>query len=154
MVMKYTFDKLKMLLLAVGIVFVGFIFTWFKFFNILQPNQTPDNQVSDQITSAEKIIVELSIDPGTGKTTVYEGIGTNQGETAYSLLVKKMNETGSSVVTKNYDFGMMVESIDNVTANDSYFWSYSVNGTAGNVAADKYVLQNGDKVEWKYTKIQ
>ena len=49
---------------------------------------------------------------------------------------------------------MMVESIDGISASSTHFWSYFINGTAGNVAADKYILQNGDVVEWKYTPIQ
>ena len=31
-------------------------------------------------------------------------------------------------------------------------WIYFVNGKSGEVAADKYELKNGDKVEWKYMK--
>ena len=74
-----------------------------------------------------------------------------EGETAYSLLVKKMNETGSSVTTKTYDFGIMVESINGISGNANFFWQYSVNGQMGQVAADNYTLKNKDKVEWKYT---
>lgn len=152
--MKYGFDKLKLLLLAVGIVFVGFIFTWFKLFNVIQTNDNPDSQITITSAPAKKIIVSLTVDRGNGKTTVYDNVETNEGESAYSLLVKKMNETGSTVTTKTYDFGLMVETVDGISANSSNFWSYSVNGVTGSTAADKYILQNGEKVEWKFTPVQ
>lgn len=153
--MKYTFDKLKLLLLAVGIVFAGFIFTVFRI-GILQPNDdggyNPQTTVS--ITPPEKIKTGLLVEFEGGKTILYENIEVNTGESAYSLLFKKMSETGSVVTTKSYDFGLMVESIDGISASSTHFWSYSVNGVAGNIAADEYILKNGDIVKWKYTPIQ
>ena len=153
--MKYTFDKLKLLLLAVGIVFAGFIFTVFRI-GILQPNDNGsyNPQTTVSLTPPEKIKAGLLVEFEGGKTILYEDVEVNVGESAYSLLTKKMNETGSVVTTKSYDFGMMVESIDGISASSTHFWSYSVNGVAGNISADKYILQNGDVVEWKYTPIQ
>ncbi len=146
---------MKLLLIAVAIIFVGFIFTWFKLLGNLNPSQ---NNVSENpsvsTTPAEKFKVDLSIDNGSGKVTSYEGIEVSGNDTVYSVLIKKMNETGSSVTTKSYDFGLMVESISGIKATTDHFWSFSVNGQPGNVAADKYILKNGDKVEWNYTKVQ
>lgn len=153
--MKYTFDKLKLLLLAVGIVFAGFIISLTRIGFLQQKDVSDlDTQIITTLTPPKKITVGLIIDFGNGKTVLYEDVEVGSGENAYSLLTKKMNESGSVVTTKSYDFGMMIESIDGVNNSSTYFWSYSVNGTAGNVAADKYILQNGDKVEWKYTAIQ
>ncbi len=153
--MKYYLGKMKLLLVAVFIVFVGLIFTWIKLFGNLQPtqNNNPENQTYGSTTPEQKLKADLSVDYGSGKTISYEGIEINDGDTAYSILVKKMNETGSPVQTKSYDFGLMVESINNITASPTYFWSYAVNKAAGSVAADKYTLKDGDKVEWKFTPI-
>ena len=154
--MKYQLNKLKLLLFAVGIVFLGVVVSWFKLFGNLQPdkNNSFENQVNTSITPSQKLKVNLLIDFGGGKTTSYENVEVNENDTVYSLLVKKTKETNYEVTTKTYDFGLMVESINGVSASSSNYWSYSVNGQMGNVAADKFILNDGDKVEWKYTPIQ
>jgi hypothetical protein len=153
--MKYYLSKIKFLVLASLILFTGFLFTWFKFINVGKPeeNINSENQLDTTTTPKQKSIANLSVDFGNGKITSFEVVEINTNETAYSLLVKKMNETGSPVVTKKYNQGIMVESIDNVSASSSFFWSYSVNGQPGSVAADKYLLKNNDLIEWKYTPI-
>lgn len=151
--MKYYLSKMKWLLIAVSIISAGFLFTWFNLLGNINPvNNAEDQSIS--ITPGQKIKVDLYIDNGSGKVTSYDDTEINEGDTSYSVLFKKMNETGTPVLTKNYDFGMMVESINGIAASDSHFWSYSVNGQPGTVAADKYLLKEGDAVEWKYTKIQ
>jgi len=154
--MKYYLSKIKFLVLASLILLTGFLFTWFKFINVGKPgqNESSENQLATTTTPKQKSFASLSVDFGNGKITSYEAVEINTNDTAYSQLVKKMNETGSLVVTKKYNQGIMVESIDNISASSSYFWSYSVNGQSGSVAADKYILKDKDLVEWKYTPIQ
>jgi hypothetical protein len=154
--MKYYLNKLKFLVLAGLILFVGFIFTWFKIINIGKPGQnvTDGSGVAVTITPGQKSYANLYVDFGNGKVISYEALNIEANDTAYSLLVKKMNETGIVVQTKKYDFGLMVESIDNISASSTYFWSYLINGQAGSVAADKYILQDNDVIEWKYTQIK
>lgn len=154
--MKYYLGKMKLLLIAIGIVFVGFVFSWFKIFGILQPEQNFDTQnlTEDVSVTPKAFIVNLSVDYGNGKTGTYENLQSSSQESAYSILKKKMDETGIEVKSKSYDFGTMVESIGDVTASPTYFWAYSVNGQMGNISADKYILKDGDLVEWKFTKIQ
>jgi Domain of unknown function (DUF4430) len=153
--MKYYLNKVKFLVLASLILLIGFLFTWFNIINVAKPGQntTSENQLTTTTTPAQKSSASLFIDFGNGKIKSYEAVEINMNETAYSLLVKKLNETGSPVVTKKYNQGLMVESIDNISASSSYFWSYSVNGQAGSVAADKHILKDKDIVEWKFTPI-
>ena len=154
--MKYYFGKLKLLLLAIGIIFVGFVFSWFKIFGILQPDQNFDTQdLTENVSVTPKaLFANLTVDYGNGKSTSYENLGITTNETAFSLLKKKMDETGVVIKTKNYDYGTMVESIGGTAASSEYFWGYTVNGQMGSVSADKYVLNPDDSVEWVYTKIQ
>lgn len=153
--MKYYLGKMKLLLVAVAIVLAGLVFTWLKLFGNLHPQQSSlENQAAGSISTVQKYKADLTVDYGNGKVTSYENIEINEGDSAYSLLVKKMNETGSSVTTKSYGFGLMVESINTVLASQDHYWAYSVNGQMGSVAADKYILKNADKVEWKYTPLQ
>jgi hypothetical protein len=103
--MKYYLSKIKFLVLASLILFTGFLFTWFKFINVGKPeeNINSENQLDTTTTPKQKSIANLSVDFGNGKITSFEVVEINTNETAYSLLVKKMNETGSPVVTKKYN---------------------------------------------------
>ena len=154
--MNYYLNKIKFLVLASLILLVGFLFTWFKFINVGKPGQNTasENQLGTTITPQQKSFAGLFVNFGNGKIKAYEAVEINTNETAYSLLLKKMNETGSPIITKKFNQGIMVESIDNISASSSYFWSYSVNGQAGTLAADKYILKDKDLVEWKYTPMQ
>ena len=153
--MKYGLNKLKTLLVAIAIIFVGFIVAWFRFFGAVQtePGSNNVNTTTTAPGQTAKINVGIDVDYGNGKVISYDSLEVNNGETAYSLLVKKMQEKNVTVKTKTYDYGTMVQSIDNIEASATNYWAYSVNGQAGSVAADKYVLKNGDLVEWKYTPL-
>lgn len=153
--MKYYFGKLKVLLLAVAIIGIGFIFVWAKLLGNLSPSNISETDPdATGSASLQEQKVDLYVDYGNGKTTSYEGIIIDTKSTVLSILKKKLEQTGSTVTTKSYNFGAMVESINGITNNSEYFWAFSVNGQAGSISADKYILKNGDVVEWKYTKIQ
>lgn len=154
--MRYYFGKMKVLLLAIVIIAVGFILVWYKLLGNLSPtpDTTTENEASESGTMQVQAKVDLYIDYGNGKTTSYERVLIDSKSSVYSILSKKMSETGSVVTTKSYDYGVMVDSINGFKSSNEYFWGYSVNGQVATVAADKYVLKNGDVIEWKYTKIQ
>jgi hypothetical protein len=152
--MKYYLGKMKLLLVAVAIIFAGLVFTWSRIFGNLQnqgQNNNSGNLTTGSITPNQKFEVGLSVDFGNGKVTNYGNIEINEGGTAYSVLVKKMSETDTKVTTKAYDIGIMVESINGYAASSESFWVFSVNGKNSDVAADKYILKQGDSVVWKYS---
>lgn len=92
----------------------------------------------------------ISLDFGNGKKF------TSQAETqnAYQALVQVAKENNMTVEVKEYKYGKMVEKVGNVANNKDSFWVYSVNGKPGQLAADRYIIYAGDKVEWAYKKIQ
>jgi hypothetical protein len=53
-----------------------------------------------------------------------------------------------------YDFGTFVESINGVKGDDKNFWAFYLNDEKSQTGADQTILQKGDKVEWRYEKIQ
>lgn len=74
----------------------------------------------------------------------------NEGETAYSLLVRQL---GSKVVGRGTGSDIYVESIDGLAERargPESGWKYSVNGTEPNYSAASYRLSNGDNVAWYY----
>lgn len=55
---------------------------------------------------------------------------------------------------KKYSFGVFVESIDGIKdGSNGKNWQYYINGTLGDLAADKKILNEGDKVEWRFEKV-
>ncbi|WP_310831545.1 DUF4430 domain-containing protein [Paenibacillus pedocola] len=75
----------------------------------------------------------------------------NDGETAYSLLVRQL---GSKVVSSGTGSDIYIRSIDGLGEGDrgpESGWMYSVNGEFPNYSAASYKLSNGDTVAWRYT---
>jgi len=90
--------------------------------------------------------VTLTIDEGT-KIATYSGV---IAKTAYDALTQTAGQHNIQVLTKKYDFGILVQSIDGKENTTALSWIYFVNGKSGDVGADAYILHPGDMVEWKY----
>ncbi|HOZ03104.1 MAG TPA: DUF4430 domain-containing protein [Candidatus Woesebacteria bacterium] len=84
-----------------------------------------------------------------GKQLEYVLTAERDGQTALELL-----QASEQVELSIYEFGSLVKSIDNLAVNDAYYWAFYVNGEYAQQAADKTVLAVGDKVEFKYEKIE
>ncbi len=72
--------------------------------------------------------------------------------TPYEALTLVAATKGMPVRVRQYDFGVFVESVRDISVTGEKSWIYFVNGEGGKVAADKYTLHEGDIVEWRYTK--
>ena len=72
--------------------------------------------------------------------------------TAFEALKLTTDQNNLELKTKQYDFGIFVEAIGGVENSRERAWIYFVNGKAGEVSSDKYLLKTGDLVEWKYIK--
>ncbi|OGG11690.1 hypothetical protein A2Z00_00685 [Candidatus Gottesmanbacteria bacterium RBG_13_45_10] len=83
------------------------------------------------------------------KIASYDGI---PAQTVFDALKEVSTQRHDTLATKQYDFGIFIEAIGEYANTKDNAWVYSVNGKSGEVAADKYVVKNGDIVEWKYTK--
>jgi prenyltransferase beta subunit len=106
-----------------------------------------------------KKYVTLSVD----KLTINKGyvvsaaqIELQSGDTAWTLLKRELDKRGISckyIWTEAYG-SVYVQSI----AGDGEFdhgsgsgWMYAVNGLYPNYGATKYILKDGDKLQWRYT---
>lgn len=76
----------------------------------------------------------------------YQGV---EGKNALELLQKE-----HQVNFQTSDFGVFVTEIDGIKNTEDTFWMYYVNEKLAEVAADKYATKEGDKIEWKYEKVQ
>jgi hypothetical protein len=89
--------------------------------------------------------VEQIIDYGNSTQALFQSLA---GVTVFDIL------NGTTVVVfTQYAYGKFVTSINGVenNANDNgFYWQYWVNGELAPVAADSYILADGDKILWKY----
>lgn len=117
----------------------------FRYFQ--SPSVAENNAISILPTQQiQEKKVDFVIDFGSGAPATYSGV---LALTAYDVLKNSPYE----VVVKQYDFGIMVTSIKGMENTKERAWMYSVNGKHGETAADKYVLHEGDRIEWKFTKL-
>lgn len=92
--------------------------------------------------------VEVRVDFGDEE----EAVELVEAKTAYEALQAAAENRGWLIQVKNYDFGSLVESINDQKNTSDKAWIYFINGQAATQAADKQELKAGDVVEWKYEK--
>ena len=110
--------------------------------NVDDKQEKADKQVNEKSEEKENII-SYSFDANDEERTVFSGL-LNYGEE---------NNIGVEY-NNNYDFGVFVESIAGIkNGDDGKYWQYYINDTLGEVAADKKVLEGGDKVEWRFEEV-
>lgn len=77
-----------------------------------------------------------------------------EATTVYAALEKLAGEKGWEIVTKDYDFGKLVEAIGGTANSRDKAWIFYVNGEAGDKASDQFKVKAGDRVEWKYEAVK
>lgn len=95
--------------------------------------------------SARAANVELTIDYSNSSQHVYSDLS---GLTVFDIL----NQT-ASVTFIEFAYGKFVISINDVENNanqNGYYWQYWVNDELAPIAADNYVLSDGDQILWRY----
>jgi len=97
--------------------------------------------------------VSLIIDFGSEKTKELE-MEFGEGMSVFDLLQEGTGPAEIFLQTKMYNIGIFIEMIgDKKNGRDGKYWTYYVNGKFAPVAADKFKLKAGDKVEWKFEKL-
>lgn len=107
---------------------------------------------SSESTIPDEISINITI-----KGYSEEGIDVNilRGESVVDVLEKLQNNDNSlNLQIELYEgLGVLVKGIgDYVNGQDGKYWQYNVNGIMPMVGADKYVLEDGDKIVWFFDK--
>lgn len=103
-----------------------------------------DNDAASALLPAANDI-ELTIDYGNSTQLTNTGLS---GGTVFDVL----NETANTTYTE-FAYGRFIVSVNGVENNaggNGYYWQYWVNDELGPVAADKFSLEDGDQILWKY----
>lgn len=114
----------------------------------IQPNPAP-------IPPTAPVLADLtiSINYGDLPTVTYSQpfVGS---PSAFSLLQNVADREKIEFTHKQYSFGSLVENIGGYKNTPEKAWVFYVNAQSSSVGASDYLLQPGDKVEWKYVKPQ
>lgn len=114
---------------------------------------TPIERISDK--NEASFTVTMAINSGKEQKT-YNLKATFDKTTVFDILkeASSSNNLEMKYDDKKYSFGVYIESIDGIKdGSGGKYWQYYVNGALGDVAADKKILKEGDKVEWRFEKV-
>lgn len=93
--------------------------------------------------------VAVIVDFGNGRKIE----GGVEAVNAYEALKNLAKKRDIIVSVKQYKFGVLVETIDDLTNSNVAAWGYSVNGKIGQIAADYHLVNPSDTVLWEYKRI-
>jgi hypothetical protein len=146
--------SIKKLLLFIALIFAAFISAWFYLFKVIDnpPNPSLEETISLSPTvtldNQKSVTVTFNFPQGTS-TYNYEFEGDTSAFEATKAVLDREN---IPYETKQYDFGVFVQSINEYESSENNAWIYFVNGESANVGVDAYILSNGDSIEWQYIK--
>jgi len=116
-----------------------------------------DNEVNDATTNANEVSEktdELSIITtiDNGDVQISYDKNVSSGTTALKLITLISEEEGIVLGTTEYDFGILIDSIDGVgeDVNDGKYWSFYVNDEMSLVGISDYVVLDKDSILFKY----
>lgn len=142
--------KFSLLVLAAAGVILAAFFLVPKYQTVQVPVVSPTLEVSDpEGTTREQYYVTVSIDFG-NEETISDKVLMRKPSTVYNALLILAETENLEVKTKQYDFGVFVESINGLESGNEKAWIYFVNGKSGTIAADKQEVIDSDIIEWKY----
>lgn len=134
-----------LLVTFVGLAFAGC--TWKLFPNradLKNKKTVQPSQQEQEVVSNEEVVTELT-DPNETDLTF---VATEDGQTAFELL-----EENAQVDSEQYDFGVLIRSINGKASDKDHYWALYVNDEYAQTGADQTVLTNGDLTEWRYEEI-
>lgn len=94
---------------------------------------TDDSSAQPNIVTAEKLELHALED----------------GQTALDLL-----KANAELETKQYDFGVFIESVNGLKGDGKHFWALYVNDVKSQTGADSTILKKGDVAKWVWEEIQ
>lgn len=103
-------------------------------------------------TTPKAETVFLTIDFGAEKKIAQ--VGFKEGMTVFDALQAGTKKLGLILETQIYNIGVFINNIgDKKNGQENNYWTYYVNGEFAQVAADRYKLKAGDRVEWRFFQL-
>ncbi len=99
---------------------------------------------------ASLVKVSVTIDYGNGTAIVYDEVYLFKDATVLDAIRAVATVNATYWETHDAFFVDAINGVWNNEGGNNRWWEYSVNGKIGPVSADKYILRDGDRVEWRY----
>ena len=140
----------KQYIIAAAIVYILLFSGMYYWAAVIKPklSQTPVERglISKEGAAARIRMTQRIVHSPSEASSSAQPMDVRDGETALELIKRT-----HPVVTKDYDFGTLVESIDGVkNGSDNKYWILYVNGKQASVGAGAYTIQNNDLIEWRF----
>lgn len=87
----------------------------------------------------------LSLEINYGENIKKESLEIRNGTTAFQVL----NNT-HTVKYNEYSFGYFITGVDGIEQNATHSWLYFVNGLPPTLSVDRYVLEEGDNLSFRF----
>lgn len=75
-------------------------------------------------------------------------VNIQSNATAFDALLNAVG--ASNLEFSETSYGKMINSIKGLKAKDNFYWAFYINGVSAQVGADKYIVQEGDKLSFRY----
>lgn len=113
-------------------------------------NAVTNTNVTQNANAAQTISVTMLLNNGNASPIRTFSASVPAGSNALQLLQQVTTENTIVLDTKTSSYGTYINGIGGLVGNDKQYWLYYVNDKEASVGVDSYVLQNGDKVEFRY----
>lgn len=137
----------KFINLALFLLIVGFLI--FRQQNIRQlfsnDATKPVIEVTPSIAPAAQLEFEVG---GEDQKEAHQFVATASGQNALELV-----ESQVELSLKKYDFGVMIEGVNGLMADNKNYWAVYQNGEYAKTGIAQIELQKNDKIELKYEEI-
>lgn len=144
--------SLVALVIALGLVFDSLGLTRYVKKVFLTANTADTSTISQPLVSPspspQAITVLLSLRYNGESPDTVSAVTVNSGSSVLDVL-RQLKQ--AQLVTKDYSFGTLVESIDGVkNGTNQKYWLYSVNKKEATISASQYMVKHDDQVVWEF----
>ncbi|MCD4761162.1 DUF4430 domain-containing protein [bacterium] len=120
---------------------------------VIYQNYDADNTnelVNKASVEENNLSITTTIDNGDTQTSFDKKVSSDN--TALDVFNLIIEEDGVVIGTTEYDFGIMIDSIDGVgeDVDDGKYWSFYVNDEMSMVGVSDYVVNDNDQILMKY----
>lgn len=87
------------------------------------------------------------------RTLINTALRAQADDTVLSVLQRAAGQDSLAVETGQFEFGALVQAVgDYRGGTDGNYWLYAVDGRDGTVAADRYPIQGGEIISFRFAK--
>ncbi len=134
--------------ILIGVVILAVVIIGLSFYQDNEDDKNETTNLSNE--EVKELSVIATIDNGSTQKSYDKKLSS--GTTALGVINLVAEEDGIVLDTTEYDFGILIDSIDGVgeDVNDGKYWSFYVNDEMSMVGLSDYVVMDNDTILLKY----